>query len=58
MPYIVSIFLVESVVCNELERLTPEDEAVLQRQSNAFEEERILQTAKVFQVTVLSESQM
>lgn len=42
VPDIVAVFLVESVIGDELESLPPEDEAVLQGQTYPFEEKRVL----------------
>ena len=45
---VVAVFLVERVVGNEFESLAPENKTVFQRQADAFEEERVLQTSKMF----------
>ena len=45
---VVSIFFVESIVGDELERLPPENETILERQADTLQEQCILQTAEVF----------
>ena len=55
MPDIVPILFIECVVRNKLESLPPKDKTVLQSQSNPLEEECILQTTEVFQMTVLAQ---
>lgn len=52
---VISVLLIECVVCNELERLTPEDETFLQGQSNTLEKECVLKPSEVFQMVVLTQ---
>lgn len=58
MAHIVSILLVESIIGDQLEGLSPEDKTILQRKPNTLEKEGVLQSTKMLQVTVLAESQM
>ena len=49
---------VELVIRKPLERLTPKENALLEGETDAFQEERILESTKVFQVVVLSQVHM
>lgn len=51
---VVPILFVEGFIGDELERLPPEDKTFLHAQTYAFEKESILQSAKVFQVAILT----
>lgn len=55
---VVSIFLIELVVRHIVEALPPEHQRLLERQTDAFEEERILQTAKMLEVGVFGEGDL
>ncbi len=55
IPDVIPIFFVERVVRDELEGLPPKDETILQGQPYSFEEERVLQAAKMFQMAVLAQ---
>lgn len=55
MADVVPVFLVEGLIRDELEGVSPKDEAFLQRKADALEEERVLQSTKVFQMTVLAQ---
>lgn len=55
VPDVVPVFLVEGVVGHELERLAPEDQAVVEAEPDALQEEGVLQTAVVFEVRIPSE---
>lgn len=52
---VVLVFLVEFVVGHELEGAPPEDDAFFQTEADAFEEERVLQTAVVLEVRVCAQ---
>jgi hypothetical protein len=56
VPHVVAIFFVEGIIGDQLETLTPENQTILQRQANALQKERVLKTAVMFEVTVLTES--
>jgi hypothetical protein len=56
VPHVVAVFLVERVFSDELERRAPEDEAFLETEPDAFEEERVLlQPAVMLKVAVFPE---
>ena len=52
---VVAVFFVEGIVGDEFEGLPPEDQAIFHCQSQAFEEKRVLQAAKMLEVIILSE---
>jgi hypothetical protein len=47
VTYVISVLLVEGVVCDLVESLPPEGEAFFQIESDAFQEERVLQPSIV-----------
>ena len=55
MTDVVPVFLVEGIIRDQTEGVSPKRNAVLHRQAYAFEEERVLQPAKMFQMTVFSQ---
>ena len=55
VPDVVPVFFVELVVRVVLEALSPEQDAVVQRQADAFQEEGVLQPAEMLQVAVLAQ---
>ena len=54
MAHIVLVLLVEFIVGFLLEACAPEDQAVFEGQANALEKERVLQSAIVFQMVILT----
>ena len=54
MPDIVPVFLIEGVIRNKLEGLTPENKTVLQCQPNTFEEQGVLQSPEMLEMAVLA----
>lgn len=52
MTNVVFVLLVEFVVVNFMETPSPEHETFLEIQPDAFEEERVLQTAKVLEMGI------
>ena len=58
MADVVFVVFVEFVVCFLLEGGAPEDEAVVEGEPDAFEEERVLQAAEVLQVVVLTQREV
>lgn len=52
VTHIVSVVLVELVVGDFVERAAPEHEALLEIQADALEEQRVLQTSEVLEVSV------
>lgn len=48
MAHIISIFLVERVVCDLVKSLSPEDEAFFEIEPDALQEKCVLQTPVVF----------
>ncbi len=55
MTDIIPVFLVKGIVCDFRERRSPEDEAFFEVESDAFEEERVLETAVVLEVCIAAE---
>jgi hypothetical protein len=55
VAHVVAVLLVEGVVGDLAERGPPEDEALLQVESDALEEERVLQPPEVLEVCVAPE---
>lgn len=55
VPDVVPVLLVERVVRHLVEGAAPEGEALLQVQADALEEERVLQTAVVLEVSVATQ---
>lgn len=55
MADVVAVLLVEGVVCYESEGLAPEDQAVLHRQTEPFEEKGVLQAAKMFKMIIFAQ---
>ena len=56
VPHGVAVFLIKRIFSDELERGMPEDEALLETDSDAFEEKRVLlQPAVALEVAVLLE---
>ena len=52
VPHVVAVLLGEGVVGDEAEGPPPEEQAVLEREAESLEEERVLQPAEVLQVAV------
>ena len=50
MSDVVSVFFVEGVVADALESRSPEYQTVFEGEAEAFEEERVLESGKVFEV--------
>lgn len=55
MPHIVPVLLVELIISLLVEGLTPENETLFQVQTDALEEQRVLEAAEVLQVSVAAE---
>lgn len=55
MADIVLVSRIELVVCKALEGLAPEDDTLLERQSDPLEEERVLKTAVMLEMVVLAQ---
>lgn len=55
VAHVVAVFLVESVVGDVAEALAPEDQALLEVQADALEEQSVLQAAVVFEVGIAAE---
>lgn len=55
VPDIVAVFLVEGVVGDELEAVAPEEEAFVEAEPDALEEEGVLEAGEVFEVVVPAE---
>lgn len=58
VPDVVAVLLVEDVVGVVLEALPPEEDAVVEGQPEAFEEERVLQPREVLEVRVLAQREV
>lgn len=54
VTHVVAVLLVELLVRHQLEAAPPEDQALLEREADALQEERVLQTAEVLEVGVLA----
>ena len=52
---IIAIFLIKRIISDILKGPAPEDETFLEVEPDAFEEERVLETAEVFEVRVAAE---
>jgi hypothetical protein len=55
---VVSVLLVELVVCDLLESTPPEDQAIFEGQANALQEQGVLQSTEVLQVRVRTQLRM
>lgn len=55
VSHVIPILLVESIVCDQLERLPPKDETILQAQPDALEEKCVLQPAVVLQMAIFAQ---
>lgn len=58
VPDVVAVFLVEGVVGVIFEALAPEVDAVVEGETEAFEEEGVLQAAEVLEVRVLAQGEV
>ena len=58
MADVVAVFLVELVIGVVFEALPPEEDAILQSQADAFQEEGVLQPAEMFQVVVFAQGEV
>jgi hypothetical protein len=55
MANVVSVLLVELVVCEFVERAAPEHETFLEVEPNALEEKRVLETSEMLEVGIFAE---
>lgn len=55
VTYVVPVLLVERVVINFMEALSPEDKTFLEVQTDALQEQAVLQTAKMLEMSIAAE---
>ena len=56
MAHVIPVLLIEGIVCDLIEGLTPEHQAIFQVKTDTLQEEGILQSSEMLKMAILSES--